>query len=136
MQQRWCGVEPGSASERAQTKSRAAPRAAAAGREGGQRCKEDTEKSVGGRGRRPKVKTIADARMRLASHLGYAARKIWRRHDLDSKDEIVLDLVCEALYSIFTNFKFLNFDRDHHLNATFAKKEKMSSWDAGFNRKL
>ena len=41
----------------------------------GQRCKKVGEKSVGGRGRDPKVETIADARFRLASNLGFAARK-------------------------------------------------------------
>ena len=75
------------------------------GREGGQRCKEDTEKSVGGRGRRPKVETIADARMRLASNLGFAARKLWRRNDLDIMDEVILDLVCEALVRLGQSYR-------------------------------
>ena len=37
--------------------------------------------------------TLASARHRLAANVGFAARKLWRRNDLDSKDQIILDLL-------------------------------------------
>jgi len=40
------------------------------------------------------------ARERLAGALGGAGRRLWRRRDLTAKDEVVLDLVVEALARI------------------------------------
>ena len=38
-----------------------------------------------------------DLRARLASALAFAARRLWRRRDLTDADEVILDLVTEAL---------------------------------------
>ena len=40
---------------------------------------------------------LVDTRHKLASHVAYAARQLWRRKDLEHADNIVLDLLCEAL---------------------------------------
>ncbi len=34
---------------------------------------------------------------KTASALGYAGRNLWRRHDLEDQDLVILDLVVEAL---------------------------------------
>ena len=44
--------------------------------------------------------TLADLRLRLASSVAFAARRLWRRADLEGSDEVVLDLLCEALQRI------------------------------------
>lgn len=41
--------------------------------------------------------TLPDARRRLAGALGAAARRLWRRQDLSTDDEVVADLAAEAL---------------------------------------
>ena len=40
---------------------------------------------------------LAEHRWKVAASLGYAARRLWRRSDLEEADLVVLDLVCEAL---------------------------------------
>ena len=40
---------------------------------------------------------LPDARRRLAGALGFASRKLWRRSDLSEEDNVVVDLVAEAL---------------------------------------
>ena len=44
-----------------------------------------------------RVEPMGAARRRLANAVGAAARMVWRRCDLTDKDEVVLDLLCEAL---------------------------------------
>jgi len=46
------------------------------------------------------VESLAAARCRLAGALGAAGRRLWRRKDLEVVDEVVLDLVVEALFRI------------------------------------
>ena len=48
---------------------------------------------------------LADARAKLASCVGYAARQMWRRADLEDVDEIILVLLCEALQRIGNNYR-------------------------------
>ena len=43
--------------------------------------------------------------MRLASAIGYAARKLWRRKDLEPVDQVILDLICEALQRIGHSYR-------------------------------
>ena len=51
------------------------------------------------------VETFADTRFKLASTIGYAARKMWRRKDLEDIDNIILDLLCEALQRIGHSYR-------------------------------
>ena len=40
---------------------------------------------------------LAEVRHKLAAAVGFAARKLWRRRDLETEDELILDLLVEAL---------------------------------------
>ena len=51
------------------------------------------------------VETLADTRLKLASAIGYAARRLWRRKDLEDVDTIILDLICEALQRIGHSYR-------------------------------
>ena len=51
-------------------------------------------------GKQEICKALADARAKLASSVGYACRKLWRREDIEEVDRIILDLLCEALQRI------------------------------------
>lgn len=51
-------------------------------------------------GRMRRRETLATARRRLAGAVGAAARMVWRRDDLTDKDQVVLDLLCEALVRV------------------------------------
>ena len=67
-------------------------------------------KGIGGsraRGKSPHVrqKSLTDVRCQLASCVGYASRQLWRRKDLEEIDEIVLDLLCEALQRIGHSYR-------------------------------
>ena len=60
------------------------------------------------RGKTPHVrqqKSLTDVRCQLASCVGYASRQLWRRNDLEEIDEIVLDLLCEALQRIGHSYR-------------------------------
>ena len=50
-------------------------------------------------------KSLTDVRCQLASCVGYASRQLWRRNDLEEIDEIVLDLLCEALQRIGHSYR-------------------------------
>ena len=51
-------------------------------------------------------KSLTDVRCQLASScVGYASRQLWRRNDLEEIDEIVLDLLCEALQRIGHSYR-------------------------------
>ena len=52
-----------------------------------------------------KVETLADIRMKLASTIGYAARRLWRRKDVEEIDRVILDLICEALQRIGHSYR-------------------------------
>ena len=56
--------------------------------------------------RKPVVEMpLADLRCKLAASVGFAARRLWRRADLESVDEVVLDLLCEALQRIGHDYR-------------------------------
>ena len=52
--------------------------------------------------------SLADLRFKLASNVGFAARRLWRRTDLEDFDEVILDLLCEALQRIGHNYRSTN----------------------------
>ena len=56
-------------------------------------------------GMQDKNKTLADASAQLASSVGYVSRQMWRRNDLEEVDEIILDLLCEALQRIGHSYR-------------------------------
>ena len=56
-------------------------------------------------GKQAKAETLADARAQLASSVGYACRKLWRRKDIEEVDSIILDLLCEALQRIGHSYR-------------------------------
>ena len=48
---------------------------------------------------------LADLRCKLAASVGFAARRLWRQPLLEPQDEVVLDLLCEALARLGLSLK-------------------------------
>ena len=59
---------------------------------------------------KPKRQTIAELRTSLAAALAFSARKLWRRSDLASSDQQVLEFVTAAL-SVLGKGKHLDIDK-------------------------
>ena len=53
--------------------------------------------AAGGRAAAYPSQDLAELRIRLAAAVGYAARRMWRLAHLPTEDEVILDLLCEAL---------------------------------------
>ena len=53
--------------------------------------------------------SITDVRCRIAAQVGYAARRLWRRADLTAADNVILDLLTEALGHLGQKVKVQGF---------------------------